>query len=89
VPPFGILFGRVLAFGKNEIERELVPRFLCNPTAIPTLAIGQESFCELVPFTGTVTNTGGATAVHIHLVIKVVTLVPLMAWLSRVREWCA
>jgi hypothetical protein len=87
VPALGVFLGCVLALGENEIQRELVPCFLCNPATVPVLAIGQEAFCELVPFTGAIANTGGATAIHVHLVIKEVTLVPFMAWFERVREW--
>jgi hypothetical protein len=89
VPTLRVFLRLVFTLRENQVKRELVPRFLCNPTTIPVLAIRQEAFCELVPFTGTVTNTGGATAVRVHLVIKKVTLIPFVAWLGRVREWGA
>jgi hypothetical protein len=63
VPALGVFLGGVLTLGENEIERELIPRFLCNPTTVPVLAIGQKAFCELMPLMRAITDTGGATAV--------------------------
>jgi hypothetical protein len=88
VPTLGVFIGDILTLGENEIERELMPRFFCNPTAIPILAMGQEAFCELVPLTRAITDTGGVTAVHVHLVVKEVTACPLVAWLGRVWKGC-
>lgn len=87
VPALGVFLGGVLALGENEVERELVPRFLCDPATVPVLAIRQEAFCELVPLTRAITDTSGVTAVRVHLVIKEVTPVPFVAWFERVREW--
>jgi hypothetical protein len=88
VPALGVFLGYVFALGENEIERELIPRFLCDPATVPVLAIRQEAFCELVPLTRAITDTSGVTAVRVHLVIKEVTPIPLVAWLACVREWC-
>ena len=89
MPTLGVFLGDILTLGNSEIERELVPRLFCNPTAIPILAIRQEAFRELVPLTRAITDTSGATAIRVHLVIKEVSLCPLMAWLGRVWKWGA
>ncbi len=84
VPALGVFLGYVFALGENEIERELIPRFLCDPATVPVLAIRQKAFCELVPLTRAIANSGGATAIRVHLVIKEVTLCPLVVWFGRV-----
>jgi len=89
VPALGVFLGCVIALGENEIERELIPRFLCNPATVPVLAIRQKSFRELMPLTGTITNTASTTTVRVHLIVKEVTLCPFVAWFERVREWSA
>lgn len=89
VPALGVFLGCVLALGENEIQRELVPRFLCDPTAVPVLAIRQKSFRELMPLMRAITDTGGATTVRVHLIVKEISLCPFVAWFERVREWGA
>jgi hypothetical protein len=84
VPALGVFLGYVFALGDCEIERELIPRFLCYPTTVPVLAIRKEAFCELVPLTRAITDTSGATAIRVHLVIKEVTACPLVMWFGRV-----
>ena len=89
MPALRVFLRHILALRESEIERELVPRFLCNPTTVPVLAIRQEAFRELVPLTRAITDTSGATAIRVHLVVKEVSLCPLVAWLGRVWKWGA
>jgi hypothetical protein len=88
VPALRVFLRHILTLRDCEIESELVPRFLCYPTTIPVLAIRQEAFRELVPLTRAITDTSGATAIRVHLVIKEVSLCPLVAWLGRVWKGC-
>lgn len=88
VPALGVFLGDILALGENEIERELSPRFLCDPTAVFLRVVRHEAFRELVPFTGTVTGATLTLAVPVYFLLKEVSLCPFVAWLGDVRGRC-
>lgn len=88
VPTLGVFLWHILALGKNEVQRELSPRFLCDPTAVFLRVVRHEAFCELVPLTGTVTGATLTLAVPVYFLLKEVSLCPLVAWLGDVRGRC-